>query len=627
MSSLRTTRIAIAVCLLLAGATVTRAQPLADRVPADALLYIGWAGSEHLGDAYAQSRLKSLMDASAVPQLLAELPPKLLARVGGNRPGAMENAHIKEFIAATTGLSDAVLRHPMAFYVGPVNLNARVPLPRMALFCQAGKEARPLADRFEKLIKDLPPEAPVKFAVQVWPGDVLVISTFEIGARIEESLSQREAFVAAMKQGVQSPVVAAYFDAEKVINVASLGINMAAGAREAALWRQILVTTGVSGVKRLALTGGFDGRDWATQAFIDAPAPRSGLLANVLSSKPVSDGLLRWAPKSTSWLAATRFEMDEALRVAGVLVGRFSPEQGKEFDEGLAALNKALGMDLQKDLLAALGDGWLIYTSDDTAQGAPGICLVNPLRDRAKAEASLDKIGALAGAALARERGPRGPVIELKTEKIGDLTVRRLPLPGVDPCWTIKGDNLYVALYPQVLLAATRHDGSAARSVLANDAFVAARKRVGVAGGAETTIAFADLPRLAPRTYPFVLALVQSGAGMLDLLGFETPPLLVPPLPKILNELTPAGAAVWVDAAGWHYRSVTPFPGAQLLAGEQPLLAGIPAVLGWLVMQDVPARHEAPPAPIEIPRPAPPEAPARPVAPPLPEVKPGTPGR
>ena len=58
--------------------------------------------------------------------------------------------------------------------------------------------------------------------------DVLVISNFEIAARIEETLSQREQFQAAVKQGRPDAAFTVFFDAEKVLNVASLAINMAA---------------------------------------------------------------------------------------------------------------------------------------------------------------------------------------------------------------------------------------------------------------------------------------------------------------------------------------------------------------------------------------------------------------
>src|SRR5690348_11262347 len=48
------------------------AQVLADRVPSDAIVYAGWAGSDTLGPAYDASNLKKFLDAFDVPRLLNE---------------------------------------------------------------------------------------------------------------------------------------------------------------------------------------------------------------------------------------------------------------------------------------------------------------------------------------------------------------------------------------------------------------------------------------------------------------------------------------------------------------------------------------------------------------------------
>src|SRR3954464_3277065 len=72
--------IAVALIALVAWVSSAGAQPLADRVPADALLYVGWAGSEHLAPAYAQSHLKGLIDA----------PPPLRAAPSQGLEGRVE---------------------------------------------------------------------------------------------------------------------------------------------------------------------------------------------------------------------------------------------------------------------------------------------------------------------------------------------------------------------------------------------------------------------------------------------------------------------------------------------------------------------------------------------------------
>src|SRR3954471_11130127 len=69
--------VAAALFVLIASIAV-QAQPLADRVPADAVAYVGWRGTEALGPGYDASHLKGVVAASAFPQLFAESLPRLL---------------------------------------------------------------------------------------------------------------------------------------------------------------------------------------------------------------------------------------------------------------------------------------------------------------------------------------------------------------------------------------------------------------------------------------------------------------------------------------------------------------------------------------------------------------------
>jgi prepilin-type processing-associated H-X9-DG protein len=71
---------------------------------------------------------------------------------------------------------------------------------------------------------------------------------------------------------------------------------------------------------------------------------------------------------------------------------------------------------------------------------------------------------------------------------------------------------------------------------------------------------------------------------MADLFGADTPPMVLPPLRKIMPHLAPAASVSWTDAAGWHAKGVSPFPGStaltpggggQVLMAQQGLAAGI----------------------------------------------------
>ena len=82
-----------------------------------------------------------------------------------------------------------------------------------------------------------------------------------------------------------------------------------------------------------------------------------------------------------------------------------------------------------------------------------------------------------------------------------------------------------------------------------------------------------------------MLAMSRLYLGMADMMGIPTPPMVFPPLNKIMPELSPSGSVSWTDAAGFHFKSSCPFPGSEMLAdsgmgssvviGDEALMASI----------------------------------------------------
>ena len=64
--------------LFLAAAPVARSQPLADRLPADTIVYVGWGGTQSV-EGYDASHLKAILEASSLPAVFTEFLPKAIA--------------------------------------------------------------------------------------------------------------------------------------------------------------------------------------------------------------------------------------------------------------------------------------------------------------------------------------------------------------------------------------------------------------------------------------------------------------------------------------------------------------------------------------------------------------------
>src|SRR5690348_4322261 len=98
----------VAVLVLVVGWRAA-AQPLADRVPGDALIYVGWAGSESMGPGYQGSHLQAVLDASKMSELVNQALPRIVQRIAASDPGAAGPMRMM------SGVMAPMWRHASAF--------------------------------------------------------------------------------------------------------------------------------------------------------------------------------------------------------------------------------------------------------------------------------------------------------------------------------------------------------------------------------------------------------------------------------------------------------------------------------------------------------------------------------
>ena len=114
---MRRTMLAATIFFVALFVRMAAAQPLADRVPADALVYVGWSGAANLGPSYDRSHLKAVLDASDFPKLFTDFLPRLSQRLG------QENATSGEAASMIAAIGARFWRHPSAFYFGGLDYN------------------------------------------------------------------------------------------------------------------------------------------------------------------------------------------------------------------------------------------------------------------------------------------------------------------------------------------------------------------------------------------------------------------------------------------------------------------------------------------------------------------------
>jgi len=576
---------------VLVAPVLAMAQPLGDRVPENAIIYVGWQGGGAMPPAYEQSHLKGVLDASNVPALFNDFVPRLIQRVAKDEP---EAAAVMKLVVAVGG---PLWRHPSAVFFSGVDFKgADGPRPKFGIICQAGDEADALAAQFKSLLEG--PMAGFPFPAKVFKQDGLVV--FAVGYDQEDMvLADKQAankpkpisgsakLQQALAQVNKDPLFVLYVDAEAAMAQVDESLRFAGDAEAQAAWGKAREVLGLGGLKRIILTGGLDGRDWGTQCFIAAPAPRGGVLG-MLGGKALSDDAMKLVPASVVWVNGGQVDLGAIMDGIRGIGGSFDPRFVAEFDKGVAEINKTIGMDLRKDVVGAFGSEWIGYIDPpSTGSGMLGVVMVNRLAKAAEAEKALTKLEEWANQAIAREMARERIQMAFVQTRIGSLNVHTISLPGFAPSWAVKDGMLYAGLYPQTVAGAAQAEGKG-KSILDNPAFVGLRKRLGAEGAMSFT--FADLPQTAPEAYQVLLMMSQFGIGMADMYGVKTPPLVIPPLKKLLEHLSPAAEFFWVDDTGWHYKSLAPFPGAELLSSSNNL--GI-ATSGMMVSIMLPALNAA----------------------------------
>ncbi|MCY2952078.1 MAG: hypothetical protein NTU53_08885 [Planctomycetota bacterium] len=583
-------RMIVMVGVLVVSA-VAMGQPMSDRVPEGAMVYVGWAGSEGMPGGYAQSHLKAVLESSNVAAVFNDMLPRLMQKMG-QRDG--EAAMVWQLASAIGG---PMWRHSSAVYFAGVDFRAAAgPSPRVGIICQAGKDADGLFGQLKGLVDG--PLAGAPFPVKVFRvGDIVGIATGyddeELAMAGKESPKRPKAisvagkFVQALGQVQKDAVVVAYVDVEAMVGLIDEGVRLSDDPQELAQWQKARDGLGLGGVQRVIMTGGFEGRDWTWQGFVGAPNPRTGLVG-LIGGKALSDATLKLVPVSATAMEAAGLDLVGLMDGVRSVGAGMDAEFGKQFDATVAQINQSLGMDLRKDLLAAFGSEWVSYSDPaSTGSGAMGTVLANRLAKAAEVEKGLTKLEGWINQEMANAMKGEKVKIAIESSQINGMDVHTLKVPLVAPSWAIKDGVFYAGLYPQVVVVAAGNKG---KSILENESFVGLRKRLG--GQNAVTISYVDLPKTAPGAYQVVLPLVQLGVGFADLYGVKTPPLVVPPLGALMGHLSATEDCFWTDNAGWHYKALTPFPGAKVLASDANIGVASAAMAASILLPAVSSARE-----------------------------------
>jgi hypothetical protein len=541
--------------VLALGAALRAAGPLDTQVPQDSIIYVGWAGSDALQGQYAGSNLQGLVDASGAKDFINQQLPKLIDAAAKEDPTAP--AIIGK---VQTGLGLA-WKHPTAFYFRPVTVtNPQKPEFRFGLLCDAGGDAKTLTDLLNEALKNAPPvpELPMKVSQD---GTVVSLTFGKADTAADRArgggLATVPAYVKATGQlKNKKPALAVYVDLNKGLDNVKAAMDKAPDltAKDRAMVTQVFDALGIGGLTQMAMASGFDGKEWSDESFVGIKGAPQGLIS-ILSGEPLTAGVLNAVPKDAVFFSTIKLDLRRVFSDVRTTVGKIDPEALKAFDATLAEGNEALGLNIEQDLIGALGDESVIYRAPISDVGGNATALVQKVRDAERLKAVLNKLEEMINEESEGE-------VKVDKMKVGNIEYSTLTLMQYSVAWTVHNGYLYVSSLEGLVGAVKQVDGKKP-SIADSDLYKKAPAAL-PAGVKPTSLSYANPAKLYSE-------LRRGIVGLLPLVrqaGIDLPANLLPDPDDVAQFMTPGAQVSWTDAEGMHSASRSAFPGAALMGGN-----------------------------------------------------------
>jgi hypothetical protein len=232
----------------------------------------------------------------------------------------------------------------------------------------------------------------------------------------------------------------AFVDAAALVKVAA-----ARGKEFDALMKDL----GLDGLKSLVAYSGFDGEAERGLVEWEMPGPRKGLLT-LLNGKPFTLAEVPPLPPDVISWSMTNFDSgafyDSGLKAAEDVTAIADPEQLPNVKAFAKAADEALGVELRKDILDALGDKVAMYTSPSEGPLSLGQTLMIKVKDAKKLQDGLDQAVKGLGKALNAD-------VTLKKRMYHGVEMREVHVAQQGfifvPSYVIYKDWLVAAPFPQ----------------------------------------------------------------------------------------------------------------------------------------------------------------------------------
>lgn len=557
--------------------------PLANRVPAGVLFYMGWNGSPAHWPGYAKSTLAQFLKRSHFAAFLADGLPALLKSAAFHHTPLPVSATSQARIQKDISL---LAQHPWAFYCLPA-AKADASLST-ALLIDAGPDGKSVLAALQgQIAANLPPSAA---AVCGRAGSFCYLFTHARGqmrAALKgrgRTLAADAKYRAAIGQLPATGGYAVYADLTGLLAAedAYTGHNPAIKS----YWKKVKTAFSLGGYTAFSEGGGLVGGHWQDGAFL-------GMQNSRPSHGKAVHALLASVPAGATSMTVVHFAMPKLYGFAMASADLY--DKRAVVKQTLSQVASMTGISLRKDILASFGSHWLFYTPRQAVNPTLGFLMVNKLRHPTRLANAIVIAAPLALMGInaqLEQHGIKHAAAVMRNLTVGKVTVYYIhsPKSPVSPAWALDGNTFYFSLNPASIADAIKHPG---KPITTDADFRTAMAELNLPTQAIEAVGYEDQGALLPQGYNMVTQVLAMAGMYLHLSKPITNPL--PPLNRIQPLISPMASASWVDAAGWHLRQTDSFPGAGLLAptgwGSAPAMVN-PAV-GLLIELGASSGHQS----------------------------------
>jgi hypothetical protein len=332
------------------------------------------------------------------------------------------------------------------------------------------------------------------------------------GMTSETSLAANKTYAAAMKEvDGENRQLAVFVD---IARARALAVQAAAGGpppgeadpdaeSPSDQTKKMLHAFGVDGITTLAATIRVVDKGMLAKTRLRTPGPHRGVLS-LFSGPALTEADLSHVPEDADFLLAGSLSPKRMIEALKTAVGDVDPQQVERMGATMKELGEMLELDIEKDLLASLGDAVVLSSARSQGGFITGTLLTVEVTDEETAQRCLKQAATVMGKQLARSGGSIDSV-QIAGKEMYALT---FPKGGEDalmalrPTWGIHEGRLYLALWPQVIASSIANQ----TPPLTNQKrFAEFRKRMGTQA---SWISYTNTPEL-----------VRSGYGSQMLVG------------------------------------------------------------------------------------------------------------